>query len=37
MIIITDLQIIDHLISVFVTLTYLPLLFRHLNFLQYLI
>ena len=36
MIIITDLLIIDHLISVFVTLTYLPLVFRHLNSLPYL-
>ena len=31
MIIITDLLIIDHLISVSVTLPYLPLVFRHLN------
>ena len=37
MIIITDLQIIDHLISVFVTLLYLPLVFRHLNSLPYFI
>ena len=37
MIIITDLLIIDHLISVFVTLTYLPLVFRYLNSLPYLI
>ena len=36
MIIITDL-IIDHLISVFVTLPYLPLVFRHLNSLPYII
>ena len=31
MTIITDLLIIDHLISVFVTLPYLPLVFRHLT------
>ena len=31
MIIITDLLIIDHLISVSVTLPYLPLVSRHLN------
>ena len=37
MIIITDLLIIDHLISVFVTLAYLPLVFRHLNSLPYII
>ena len=34
MIIITDLQIVDHLISVFVTLPYLPLVFRHLDSLH---
>ena len=37
MIIITDLLIIDHLISVFVTLPYLPLVFRHINSLPYVI
>ena len=37
MIIITDLLIIDHLISVFATLPYLPLVFRHLNSLPYII
>ena len=35
MIIITDLLIIDHLISVSVTLPYSPLLFRYLNSLPY--
>ena len=35
MAIITDLLIIDHLISAFVTLPYLPLVFRHLNSLSY--
>ena len=37
MIIITDLLIIDHLISVSVTLPFLPLVFRHLNSLPYFI
>ena len=37
MIIITDLLKIDHLISVFVSLPYLPLVFRHLNSLEYFI
>ena len=37
MIIITDLLINDHLISVFVTLPYLPLVLRHLNSLPYFI
>ena len=37
MIIITDLLTIDHLISVFVTLPYLLLVFRHLNSLPYII
>ena len=37
MIIITNLLIIDHLISVVVTLLYLPLVFSHLDFLPYLI
>ena len=37
MIIVTDLLIIDRLISVFATLLYLPLVFRHLNSLPYLI
>ena len=34
MTIITDLLIINHLIFVFVTLTYLHLLFRHLTILN---
>ena len=33
--IVTDLLIIDYLISVSLTLSYLPLVFRHLNFLPY--
>ena len=33
----TDLLIIDHLISVSVTLPYLPLVFGHLNSLPYFI
>ena len=37
MIIITDLLIIDHLISVSVSLPYLPLVLRHLNSLPYFI
>ena len=37
MIIITDLLIIDHLISVSVTLLYLPFIFRHLNSIPYFI
>ena len=37
MIIITDLLIIDHFISVSVTSPYLPFVFRHLNSLPYLI
>ena len=37
MIIVTDVLIIDHLISVSVTLPYLPLVFRHLNSLPYFI
>ena len=36
-IIVTDLIIIIHLISVSLTLPYLPLVFRHLNCLPYLI
>ena len=36
-IIVTDLLIIDHLISTSVTLLYLPLVFRHLNYLPYFI
>ena len=35
MIIITDFLMIDHLISLSVTLPYLPLVFRHLNSLPY--
>ena len=35
MIIVTDLLIIDHIISVSVTLPYLPLVFIHLNSLPY--
>ena len=37
MVIITDLLIIDYLISVLVTLPYLPLVFKHLNPLPYFI
>ena len=37
MIIVTDLLVIDHLISVPFTLPYLPLEFRHLNYLSYFI
>ena len=37
MIFVTDVLIIDHLISVSVTLPYLPLVFRHLNSLPYFI
>ena len=36
-IIISDWLIINHLISLYVTLSYLPLLFRHLNSLPYFI
>ena len=37
MIIVTDLLIIDYLISVSVTLQYLPLVVKHLNALPYII